>query len=196
MPEILIYTKDYCGFCAQAKSLLTAKGAAFSEIDVTHDTALQTEMIARSGRKTVPQIFIEGRHIGGFDDLAAIDAAGDLDPLLEDVKKTDRGSGHHRLVILGSGPSGYTAAIYAARAGLEPVVITGLEIGGQLTTTTDVENWPGGDVSLQGPELMERFREHAERFEVTLITITSSLLICLNGHSASKEREAFIQPTA
>ncbi|MCG8433141.1 MAG: thioredoxin-disulfide reductase [Gammaproteobacteria bacterium] len=76
---------------------------------------------------------------------------------------------HYRLLILGSGPAGYTAAIYASRANLDPVVITGLEEGGQLTTTTDVENWPGGDEALQGPELMKRLREHAERFNAKVI---------------------------
>ena len=72
---------------------------------------------------------------------------------------------HHRLIILGSGPAGWTAAIYAARANLKPVVITGLEPGGQLTTTTEVDNWPGDVEGLQGPALMERMKKHAERFD-------------------------------
>ena len=76
---------------------------------------------------------------------------------------------HHRLIILGSGPAGYTAAVYAARAALEPVLITGIQIGGQMTTTTDVDNWPGDDQGVQGPELMERMRRHAERFGTKLI---------------------------
>lgn len=76
---------------------------------------------------------------------------------------------HHRLIIIGSGPAGYTAAIYAARANLKPVIITGMEPGGQLTTTTDVDNWPGDVEGLQGPALMERMREHAERFDVQVI---------------------------
>jgi thioredoxin reductase (NADPH) len=76
---------------------------------------------------------------------------------------------HHRLIILGSGPAGYTAAVYAARANLNPVVITGLIQGGQLTTTTDVDNWPGDVEGLQGPALMERMREHAERFDTQII---------------------------
>jgi thioredoxin reductase (NADPH) len=76
---------------------------------------------------------------------------------------------HHRLIILGSGPAGYTAAIYAARANLNPTVITGLEVGGQLTTTTDVDNWPGGIEGLQGPALMEQMLEHAKRFKTTII---------------------------
>ena len=74
-----------------------------------------------------------------------------------------------KLIILGSGPAGYSAGIYAARAGLDPVLITGLEIGGQLTTTTDVENWPGDHDDLQGPDLMERMKNHAEKFDVKII---------------------------
>jgi thioredoxin reductase (NADPH) len=76
---------------------------------------------------------------------------------------------HSRLIILGSGPAGYTAAVYAARANLSPLLITGLEQGGQLTTTTDVDNWPGDDEGVQGPELMERMRKHAERFGTAIL---------------------------
>jgi len=76
---------------------------------------------------------------------------------------------HSRLLILGSGPAGYTAAVYAARANLKPVVITGLAPGGQLMTTTDVDNWPADGKGVQGPELMERFQKHAERFETEVV---------------------------
>lgn len=76
---------------------------------------------------------------------------------------------HHRLIILGSGPAGYTAAIYAARANLKPVVITGMQQGGQLTTTTEVENWPGGPHDLQGPDLMVQMQAHAERFDTQIV---------------------------
>ena len=79
-------------------------------------------------------------------------------------------TGHHRLLILGSGPSGYTAAVYAARAGLDPVIITGLEEGGQLTTTTDVDNWPGDSDNLQGPDLMLRMKAHVEKLNVAIIS--------------------------
>ena len=76
---------------------------------------------------------------------------------------------HCRLLILGSGPAGYTAAVYAARADLDPVLVTGLEQGGQLMTTTDVDNWPGDVEGLQGPALMERMQKHAERFNTEVI---------------------------
>jgi len=78
-------------------------------------------------------------------------------------------STHSRLIILGSGPAGYTAAVYAARANLKPTLITGIEVGGQLTTTTDVDNWPGDNDGVQGPELMQRMLKHAERFETKII---------------------------
>ena len=78
-------------------------------------------------------------------------------------------SNHHRLIILGSGPAGYTAAVYAARANLNPVVITGMQQGGQLTTTTEVENWPGGPEGLQGPALMQQMQEHVERYEAAIV---------------------------
>jgi len=76
---------------------------------------------------------------------------------------------HHKLIILGSGPAGYTAAVYAARANLDPVIITGMQQGGQLTTTTDVDNWPGDAEGVQGPDLMMRMQAHAERFDTQII---------------------------
>lgn len=76
---------------------------------------------------------------------------------------------HHRLIILGSGPAGYAAAVYAARANRSPLLITGVQAGGQLMTTTDVDNWPGDAHGLQGPALMERMRQHAERFETEIV---------------------------
>ena len=76
---------------------------------------------------------------------------------------------HQRIILIGSGPAGYTAAVYAARAALSPMLITGVEVGGQMTTTTDVDNWPGDDLGVQGPELMERMKRHAEKFGTKLV---------------------------
>jgi thioredoxin reductase (NADPH) len=108
---------------------------------------------------------------------------------------------HHRLIILGSGPAGYTAAVYAARANLRPALIAGLQPGGQLMTTTEVENWPGGHGHLQGPELMQAMQEHVERFDVGIIhdhIHTSALAerpIRLEGDNGSYTCDALIIAT-
>ena len=105
---------------------------------------------------------------------------------------------HCRLLILGSGPAGYTAAVYAARANLNPVLITGMQQGGQLTTTTDVDNWPGDWEGVQGPELMDRMLKHAERFETEVIfdhinkADLSSRPFTLTGDSATYTCDALV----
>ena len=107
----------------------------------------------------------------------------------------------HQLIIIGSGPAGYTSAVYAARANLKPTLITGLEVGGQLTTTTEVENWPGDFEDLQGPDLMIRMQKHAEKYNVNIVNdyvkdvdFSSSPLI-LNGEKSSYSAQAIIIAT-
>ncbi|HEY9149056.1 MAG TPA: FAD-dependent oxidoreductase, partial [Gammaproteobacteria bacterium] len=108
---------------------------------------------------------------------------------------------HCRLLILGSGPAGYTAAVYAARANLNPVLITGMQQGGQLTTTTEVDNWPGGAEGLTGPALMQQMLEHAERFDTEVIfdhineTDLSKRPFTLKGDSATYTCDALIIAT-
>ncbi|MDH3647950.1 MAG: thioredoxin-disulfide reductase [Gammaproteobacteria bacterium] len=108
---------------------------------------------------------------------------------------------HCRLIIIGSGPAGYSAAVYAARAALDPVLVTGVELGGQLMTTTDVDNWPGDVSGLQGPELMERMRLHAARFETDIVSdhIVSANLtkrpFHLTGEAAKYSCDALIIAT-
>ena len=107
----------------------------------------------------------------------------------------------HQLIIIGSGPAGYTSAVYAARANLKPTLITGLEVGGQLTTTTEVENWPGDFEDLQGPDLMIRMQKHAEKYNVNIVNdyvkdvdFSDSPLI-LNGEKSSYSAQAIIIAT-
>ena len=107
----------------------------------------------------------------------------------------------HQLIIIGSGPAGYTSAVYAARANLKPTLITGLEVGGQLTTTTEVENWPGDFEDLQGPDLMIRMQKHAEKYNVNIVNdyvkdvdFSCSPLI-LNGEKTSYSAQAIIIAT-
>jgi thioredoxin reductase (NADPH) len=108
---------------------------------------------------------------------------------------------HHPLIIIGSGPAGYTAAIYAARAALEPVLFTGIEVGGQMTTTTDVDNWPGDADGVQGPELMERMKRQAERFGTRLVYETvnsvdfSTRPLTLNADGGTYTADAVIVAT-
>jgi len=180
--SIVIYTRDSCPYCVMAKKLLQSKGVEWTEINIEAEAGRRDEMIERSGRMTIPQIFIGETHVGGFDDLSAMESAGELDLLLgctrDPIEKAGEVAEHHRVIIVGSGPAGYTAAIYAARAELEPLVIAGLQFGGQLMLTTDVENYPGFPEGVTGPEMMELFQKQAERFGTKIIREDATVVDC------------------
>ncbi|MEI6857197.1 thioredoxin-disulfide reductase [Psychrilyobacter sp.] len=167
--EITIYSKSNCPYCVRAKMLLESKGVTYTEINVQDHPEEKENMIRRSnGGKTFPQIVIEDLHIGGCDELYELDKFKKLDTILGlNSKKVERE--HHKLVIIGSGPAGYTAAIYAGRANLKPVLFTGNEKGGQLTTTTDIENFPGFPEGINGVDLMLSMEKQAKKFETKII---------------------------
>jgi alkyl hydroperoxide reductase subunit F len=163
MKNIEIYSKDWCPFCSKAKSLLQSKQLEYVEVDITSDLQREQEMITRSGRRTVPQIFIDGESIGGYDDLANFNATGELDQLLG-LESTVDSTKVYDVIIVGAGPAGLSAAIYATRKNLSTLIIA-LDIGGQLGTTYEVANYPGFQM-ITGPDLVAKFNDHADQYGI------------------------------
>ena len=163
MAKIEVYSKEWCPYCAKAKALLRSKQLDYQEIDITSDAEGEQDMITRSRRRTVPQIFVDGQSVGGYDDLAQLNATGELDRLLNiespiDVTKV------YDVVIVGAGPAGMSAAIYAVRKNLSTLIIAS-DIGGQLGTTYEVGNYPGFQM-ITGPDLVQQFEEHMDQYGI------------------------------
>lgn len=163
MAKIEIYSKDWCPYCTKAKALLRSKALEYTEIDVTSDYEKEREMVARSKRRTVPQIFIDGESIGGYDDLAQRNATGELDERLG-LEPTGQPKKIYDMAILGAGPAGLSAAIYAARKNLSTVVIA-YDLGGQMGITYEIANYPGFQL-VSGPDLVQHFVQHANEYGI------------------------------
>jgi alkyl hydroperoxide reductase subunit F len=163
MARIEIYSKEWCPYCAKAKALMHSKQLEYEEIDVTSDAVLEQEMVERSRRRTVPQIFIDEQSIGGYDDLAQLSATGELDQLLNIVSKVGL-TKVYDVAIIGAGPAGMSAAIYAVRKNLSTLIIAA-DIGGQLGTTYEVGNYPGFQM-ITGPDLVEQFEKQMDQYGI------------------------------
>lgn len=163
MADIEIYTKDWCPYCAKAKALFRSKGLSYHESDATSDEQIQQAMIQRSGRRTVPQIFLDGESIGGYDDLANLNATGELDRRLGIQTAMDL-TKVYDVAVIGAGPAGLAAAIYAVRKNLSTILIA-MDIGGQLGITYEVANYPGFQL-ITGPDLVQKFFEHVTEYGI------------------------------
>ncbi len=162
MSDIEIYSLEWCPYCIKAKALLKAKDVPYRETDVTYDREQALEMIERSGRNSVPQIFFDGELLGGYDDLAHFNATGELDRALgrEPVELKSI----YDVAVIGGGPAGLSAAMYTARKNLSTILISG-DVGGQVGVTRDIANYPGFD-EVTGPELAERMIAQTAQYNV------------------------------
>jgi NADH-dependent peroxiredoxin subunit F len=180
MAELEIYTKEWCPYCAKAKALLKSKDLSYREINVTMDETLQQEMVTRSGRRTVPQLFLAGESLGGYDDLANLNATGELDRRLGLKRAVDL-TKVYDVAVIGAGPAGLAAAIYAVRKNLSTILIA-FDLGGQLGTTYEVANYPGFQL-ITGPDLVQKFFEHVEQYGVERLIGEKVTAVTIDGRA-------------
>jgi len=181
MARVKIYTTDFCPYCIKAKNMLDSKEIEYEEVNIHGDEKLRDEIEQLTGRRDVPQIFIDGKHIGDDDALEELVASGELDKMFGVETKNDNAPETRNVIIIGSGPAGFAAALYSARANLEPLLITGNEIGGQIAATTDIDNYPGfkGESSAELIQIMQGQAEHfgTEMLFDTVTEVDFSLFI-------------------
>lgn len=163
MARVLIYSMEWCPYCAKAKALLNAKSIEYDDIDVSHDDQAAREMVERTGQRGTPQLFIDDEWIGGYDSLAYLNATGELDTRLGlevtvDLEKV------WDVAVVGGGPAGITAAMYAARKSLSTIIVTH-DLGGQVGVTHTITNYPGLPV-ITGPDLIKLMFEQAYTYSI------------------------------
>ena len=163
--KIEVYSKDWCPYCKKAKAFLKSKGLSFEEIDINQDNNYD-EMQERTGRKTVPQIIINGESLGGYDDIIDLEKSGEFNKLIgREVK--DLSQKEWELVILGAGPAALNAALYAARKGIDLLLLT-KDIGGQVINTNEIDNYLG-KAETNGAELIYDFWDHIAKYDVETV---------------------------
>ena len=164
--RVEMYSQLQCPWCHRAKALLERKGVEVREILVSGGTAEWDAMIARTGGRTTPQILIDGAVIGGYNELAVLNAQGLLDAKLG-ISSQETRHVLYEVIMIGSGPAGMTAAIYSARKGLKTLVLA-KDVGGQLNLSAELENYLGYSY-IGAPALITHFEEHVERFDITRV---------------------------
>ncbi len=163
MDAVIVYSADGCPFCAKAKSFLAERGISFEEIEAPRGTKAWEEMRQKTGSGSHPQILIGNQRIGGYSDLAALEATGELNKILgldQDVLVAPL----YDIIIIGGGPAGMSAAIYAARKVMKTLMIS-KDLGGQVTWTYDVDNYLGFS-QIETADLIAKFEEHIERYSM------------------------------
>lgn len=161
--KIEIYTKEWCPYCRRAKAMLRSLDLEYTDYDITNDEELYEEMVERSAKKTIPQIFIDGENIGGYDALIEKISSGELDYLI-DFEIPECEGNVWDLTVIGAGPAGLTAAIYAVRKGLK-VLLVSRDIGGQVLETDIIDNYPP-EYNASGPDLMQDFLAHLRNYNI------------------------------
>lgn len=162
-PKIEIYSKVWCPYCRRAKAMLKSLGLEYTDYDITDNKELQQEMVERSGKKTIPQIFIDEQKIGGYDSLIELVSSGGLDEMIE-FERPNCSEKNWDLTVIGAGPAGMTAAVYGVRKGLK-VLLLARDIGGQVLETDTIDNYLP-EYGTSGPDLMQNFLKHLRNYKI------------------------------
>ena len=186
MVDIEIYSMQWCPYCIKSKALLKAKDIPYRETDITFDEELQLQMVERTGRYNVPQIFVDGVLVGGYDDLAHLNSTGILDKLAG--RKPVKLKSLYDVAVIGGGPAGLSAAMYSARKSLSTIVVSG-DVGGQVGTTRDIANYPGFD-TITGPELSQRMIEQATKYDMEQLIGEYVIGLRIDGRAKVVELES------
>ena len=161
--KIEVYSKEWCPYCKKAKAFLKSKGLDFREYDIKKENKME-EMFKRTGNKTVPQIIINGKSIGGYDDMISLQKSGEFNELL-DIKTNDYEDKNWELIIVGAGPAALNAALYGARKGIELLLIA-KDMGGQVIDTNEIDNYLGKK-DIHGSDLIFDFWDHVHKYNIS-----------------------------